>query len=376
MRSVIFVARNDLSHMFRARETWLWAFLMPLAFFYFIGTMSGGARSPSTRETLAVVVPPDAGFLAEHLERKLQRNYRVVRVTEEAAPARFRRSLRLPPGFTEQVLAGKPATVTLTLAEEGLAGDYDHFRVSRAVYTLLADLIVASRDGVAPRAEALAELERRAHSLTLAVEPAGPRRLTPRGFEQAVPGTMVMFILLAMLTSGGVWLVIERRQGILARLAATPLSREAIVAGKCAARWTLGVVQMAFAMLAGAMLFGVRWGPNWPAVVLLLALYAGLWAMVGVLLAGLARTEQQVIGLGVIAANVLAALGGCWWPIEITPLWAQKLALLFPTGWAMDALHKLVSFGEPAKAILPHLAATLTAALVAGQAAVRRFRFQ
>lgn len=185
-----------------------------------------------------------------------------------------------------------------------------------------------------------------------------------------------MFILLAMLTSGGVWLVIERRQGILARLAATPLSREAIVAGKCAARWTLGVVQMAFAMLAGAMLFGVRWGPNWPAVVLLLALYAGLWAMVGVLLAGLARTEQQVIGLGVIAANVLAALGGCWWPIEITPLWAQKLALLFPTGWAMDALHKLVSFGEPAKAILPHLAATLTAALVAGQAALRRFRFQ
>jgi ABC-type multidrug transport system permease subunit len=90
----------------------------------------------------------------------------------------------------------------------------------------------------------------------------------------------------------------------------------------------------------------------------------------------LARTEQQVVGLGVIAANVLAALGGCWWPIEITPLWTQKLALLFPTGWAMDALHKLVSFGEPAGAILPHLAAILTAALAAGWAASRRFRFQ
>lgn len=375
MRGAVFIARKDLGHMFRAWETWLWVFLMPLAFFYFIGTISGGARRPAARQTLAVVVPPDAGFLAEQLEGKLQQHYRVVGVSEDAAP-RFRRLLRLPAGFTGQVLAGKPVKVTLTLADEGLRGEYDRFRVSRAVYTLLADLIVASRSGAAPQAEALAEVQRRPRSLTLAVESAGAQRRPPAGFEQAVPGIMVMFLLLAMLTTGGVWLVIERNQGILARLAATPLSRATIVAGKCAARWILGLAQMAFAMLAGALLFGVRWGPNWPAIALLLALYAGLWAMLGLLLGSLARTQQQVIGLGVIAANLLAALGGCWWPIEITPLWAQKLALLFPTGWAMDAMHKLVSFGEPAEAILPHLAATLAAALAAGWAAARKFRFQ
>jgi ABC-type multidrug transport system permease subunit len=375
MRSVVFLARKDLGHMFRAWETWLWAFLMPLVFFYFIGTISGGAHSPAARQTLAVVVPPDAGFLAEQLEGKLQRHYQVVRTPEDAA-ARFRRSLRLPAGFTGQVLAGKPVKVTLRLSEEGMGGEYDRFRVSRAVYTLLADLIVASRGGSVPQAEALAEVQRRPRSLALSVESAGPQRRPPAGFEQAVPGTMVMFLLLVMLTTGGVWLVIERNQGILARLAAAPLSRGTIVAGKCAARWILGLVQMAFAMLAGALLFGVHWGRNWPAIVLLLALYAGLWAMLSLLLGSLARTEQQVVGLGVIAANVLAALGGCWWPIEITPLWAQKLALLFPTGWAMDALHKLVSFGEPAGAILPHLAAILTAALAAGWAASRRFRFQ
>jgi len=310
------------------------------------------------------------------LERKLQRHYQVVRLQQQSVSARFRRSLRLPPGFTARVLAGEPVKVTLTLAEEGLGGDYDRFRVTRAVYTLLAELIVLAKDGSLPQAEALAELDRRPRSLTLALESAGPRRSPPRGFEQAVPGTMVMFLLLSMLTSGGVWLVIERHQGILARLAATPMSRGTIVAGKCAARWVLGLLQMAFAMLVGAVFFGVRWGPNWHFIVLLLAFYAGLWAMVGILLGSLARTEQQVIGLGVIAANVLAALGGCWWPLEITPLWAQKLALLLPTGWAMDALHKLVSFGEPARTILPHLAATLVAALLAAWAAVPRFRFQ
>ncbi len=49
----------------------------------------------------------------------------------------------------------------------------------------------------------------------------------------------------------------------------------------------------------------------------------------------------KVSGLGVLMANGLAALGGCWWPIEVTPQWMQTI---MPTGWTMDAMHKLISF--------------------------------
>jgi ABC-type multidrug transport system permease subunit len=79
---------------------------------------------------------------------------------------------------------------------------------------------------------------------------------------------------------------------------------------------------------------------------------------------------------GVLGANVLAALGGCWWPIEITPVWMQGLARFLPTGTAMDALHRLVSFGSPATAALPHTIALVLGALVLGWLAVRIFRFQ
>ncbi|MGD0776595.1 MAG: hypothetical protein ABSC05_27585 [Candidatus Solibacter sp.] len=46
-----------------------------------------------------------------------------------------------------------------------------------------------------------------------------------------------------------------------------------------------------------------------------------------------------------IAANLLAAMGGCWWPIEVTPPWMQHAALLLPTGWAMDGLLNLLPRG-------------------------------
>ena len=40
MREARFIAGKDLKYMFRQRETILWAFFMPVLFFYFIGTQS------------------------------------------------------------------------------------------------------------------------------------------------------------------------------------------------------------------------------------------------------------------------------------------------------------------------------------------------
>ena len=146
--------------------------------------------------------------------------------------------------------------------------------------------------------------------------------------------------------------------------------------GKWGARMSLGVVQIAFAMIAGSLLFHVRWGPNLPMVVLVLLVYGSLAAALGMLVGNFGRTEGQVIGLGVIASNLFAGLGGCWWPIEITPLWTQKLELAFPTGWKMDALHKVMNFGASPASVLPNLCVTAAAALVAGYVLSRSFRFQ
>ena len=207
------------------------------------------------------------------------------------------------------------------------------------------------------------------------MESAGDAKKIILGYQQSVPGFIVMFTLQVSLTAGCVLLIAERRQGVLRRLAATPVSRASIVAGKLTSRLVVGLIQVGVAMLAGQWWFGMQWGgPNLWAVLVLLAAYTLLCAALGLLLSSIARNESQALAAGVITANLLAAMGGCWWPVELTPVWMQHAALLLPTGWIMDGLHKLISFGAAPSSVVPHVAALLCASLLAGCLAVRRFR--
>ncbi len=377
LRDAHYLARKDLRQMFRGRETWVWVFVMPVIFFYFIGTVTGGFSRPrSAVERIGLSAPADAGFLVDQFVRRLEAlGYKGERGDAQKLSA-YTRRITVPAGFTASVLADNQAVLKLSRAGGGLNADYDEIRVKRAAYEVLADLIVALKDNGQATPAAFEKLAAAPRQITLSVVPAGRRQTIPTGFQQAVPGTMVMFLLLVMFTSGSVSLLHERKEGILLRLASTPMSRGAVVMGKWLARWTLGLIQIAFAMLTGTLLFKVDWGPNLAAVVAILVAYGALAAAGGMLLGNFGKSEGQVIGLGVISSNILAMAGGCWWPAEITPLWAQRAGLALPTGWAMNAMHKLVSFGDAPLSVLPHFLAMTLAALVAGYILARRFRFQ
>lgn len=375
LRAALFVARKDLKWLLRQKPTLVWTFLMPPVFFFFIGTITGGfAGGGDERPALAFAAPEPAGFLAEELARRLEDEGYEVRRTAAVDTTAVRR-LVLPAGFTDSLMAGR--RVRATLEREGEldpSARWDQIRVARAVYGLLGDAALAEQAGEVD-ASALARERERPRTLVLATWAAGRREEPPAGFQQAVPGTMVMFTLLVLLTSGAVLLVIERQQGLLRRVASTPLPRAGVVLGKWGARMGLALVQIAFAVLLGSLLFDVDWGPDVGMVAIVLFAWAALCAGIAIVSGNLVRTEGQAIALGVFAANILAALGGCWWPIEITPGWAQKLALAIPTGWTMNALHELMSFQAGALAALPHVVALTVAALAVGWAATRTFRY-
>jgi len=377
-RNTWFIATKDLKYTLRAREAIVWVFVMPIVFFYFIGTITGGFRAgPKQVERIAIQADESSGFLVDQMTLRLEeRDYEVVRPDSAHQFAAYSRRLTVPEAFTDSVLSGVQSSLGFANESTGMTQDYHSIRVQRAVYTLLADLIVIGTQSGAVTPEAFDSLNAMPRTLSLEVKPAGERKHIPTGFEQAIPGIMVMFTLMVMATSGSILLVIERRQGLLRRLAYTPISKMSIVLGKWGGKWFTGIVQIAFAMIAGTLIFKMDWGPDLGAVIAVMLVYGALMAAVGIILGNIARSEGQAVGIGVIAANVLAALGGCWWPIEITPSWMQKLQLFLPTGWAMDALHKLISFGAGPSSVLPHLIGMTIGCVVLVAVGTRIFRFE
>ncbi len=378
LRDAFYIALQDTRFMLRRRETLIWVFVMPVVFFYMIGTITSGfGPGGATEEWLAIRSGESPGFVEAQLERRLtDQGYSISHPQDETDFEGYDRRMIVPAGMTESVLAGEPVEVRFVRRGAGPFTLHDKVRVSRATYTLLADLIVATEQDGSISAASIDRVNATPRALTLDVKPAGQRKVIPTGFTQAVPGTMVMFTLIVLLTSGSVLLVVERREGLLRRLASTPISRSAVVWGKWGGRVVLGWVQLGFAMLVGRFLFKTDWGPHLGAVILLLMIYAGLIAWFAILLGTLARTEGQAVGLGILTTNVLAPLGGCWWPIEVTPDWMQQLANFLPTGWAMDAMHKIVIFGNGPSTIVPHLVTMVAVSLITAWISAKQFRFQ
>ena len=373
------VAWHDLRLNLRQKETLLWTFLMPALFFWFIGTVTSGFSGGSSAPAVALRSGQDAGFVADELAARLEDGGAAVVHPDEATDGTpfddYRRRIEVPERLTERVLSGEPVTLTFKRREAGLGADLDAFRVQRATFGVLADLITLAATGEQIDADAMRDLRTRERTLEVDVSVAGNLTKVPTGFQQAVPGTMVMFTLVVLLTSGASILIGERKSGALLRLAAAPIPRGSVVLGKWLGNLMLGGIQVSFAVLLGTFAFGVEWGPEPLALAAVLAVYAGMIAAIAILLGNLARSEGQAVGLAVVAGNVLGALGGCWWPIEVTPQAMQTIAMFLPTGWTMDALHRLMAFGQPAASVMPHVAGMALATVVCGWLAARTFRF-
>jgi ABC-2 type transport system permease protein len=378
MRRVLFLARTDLWKGLRAREVLVWTFAMPILFFFFFSRMGGGAGSRGSGDTLRLESAGPGGVLALELERRLEdEDFALERAVPGEVPEREpRRVLEVPADLTARALAGQTTTLRLRRASEGFSADFDDVRVGRALYTALLDLAVLRAAGEPIEAASFARLREAPRALALDVRPAGERRTPPSGKQQSIPGTMVMFTLILLLTGGSVPIVLERRAGLLRRLASTPIGRGEIVAGRWLSNFALGLIQLAWALVIGTLLFDMDWGPHPVAVALVLVPWAGLCSGFALVLSSLSRSEGQVVGVGVLASNLLAALGGCWWPIEIAPGWMQALARLLPTGWIMDALHELINFQHAPASVWPQALALALGALVATWVGARLFRYE
>lgn len=204
------------------------------------------------------------------------------------------------------------------------------------------------------------------------------RQAEQRGYQaNSVAGMAVMMLLFGLIHCGGT-LLDEQESGTLDRLRLAPGASAAILGGKFAFTWIIGIAQLVILFLYARVVFDT---PIFRAPVALVVLSSATAAAVtgfGVLFAVVSRSRKQLEGLSTIVVLSMSALGGSWWPLAITPEWYQKLGHFTLNAWAMDGYQGIFWYGKGLAGILPEIGVltgiALTTSLLAWRLWERRMR--
>lgn len=188
-----------------------------------------------------------------------------------------------------------------------------------------------------------------------------------------IPGYLVMFVFFTAAFSAA-QLVKERQNHTLERILTSSANREAILGGVFLGTVAKGIIQITIFWAVGILFFNLDMGVSPLAAILLSILMILMSSAFGVMLSTFVKTENSASSIGVLTSLILAPLGGCWWPLFVTPKWMQFISKITPHAWATTGFNKLLVFGGDFNSVVLNMLVLVGFMVVFGLIAVVRFR--
>ncbi len=393
------IAWKDMQILFKDRGAVVQIFLLPLLFIVvFSGALAAiGSGGEEDTRILLPVVNLDGGEAAQTLLDGLDAagGVRVERYEQAQAQAlldenKLARVLTIPARFTADIAdnhqvtlrfvnhpdADPEETEAVRLVIEGVARDMSLESQILASLQQMGDMQANAPEEfqvfTAERtiAQARSQFERSRTQPLVAVvqmvpgQPEGEREEMPDAVQLAVPGFTVLFVFLtAQATARSIY--DEKKVGSFRRLLAAPMSKASLLAGKMLPNFMTGLIQTAviFAFgIIGMRLLGLTpmtLGDAPLAVVLIAVLVALCSSAFGILIAAIARTENQIGGLSSVFLWVMGILGGCFIPLFILENFLGPLPKIVPHYWANRAFNDLLVRGLGLADVTTEMAALL-----------------
>lgn len=408
---VIDLALKDLLQVVRDHKSALFLVVMPILFTLFFGLLFGSEAADDPRLPVGLVDHDQNGALSAGLQSLLEASdavrplvlegNEVDKAVDLVHDEKLAAAVIVPAGFSEQTLrpdsgqalaSGEPRLVLI--ADPGTPGGRAASNAVQAAVTRLLGTVETARlsakayearhpfeDKAARRVyldEALA-LVSEAWSqspLTVAVERTGDEeKMTSNVYTQSSPGMLIQFAVFGLNTSAMV-LVLERKSRTLQRLLTTPITRAEVIAGHVLAMFVLAFLQQAILVVLGQLAFGVDYMRDSLATLLVMMTLALWTASLGLLIGAVSKGEEQVIMWSLVAMFVFSAMGGAWFPLDVTGRAFATIGHLTPTAWAMDGFQNIVLRGLGLSSVLLPAGILLAYAGAFFGLAVWRFRFE
>lgn len=176
-----------------------------------------------------------------------------------------------------------------------------------------------------------------------------------RYVDWVLPGIIGMNVMFSSLFGVGYVIVRYRKNGVLKRLNATPLTAFEFITAQLLSRI---VTVLIFGLI---LLFGAKWLFGTPMIgslwLLMATLLLGAFALVslGLLVAARLRSEEFTGGLLNMATWPMMGLSEVWFPLEGAPYFIHQIASFLPLTHLVQAMREIMIDGANVTAVSDHL---------------------
>lgn len=197
-----------------------------------------------------------------------------------------------------------------------------------------------------------------------------------RYVDWVVPGVLAINVMFSSLWGVG-WVIVRyRKNGVLRRLRATPLTAGEFLVAQILSR-LLVVSSVTLLVFVGtdALLDFPMHGSH---LALALVFLAGAIALLslGLAVASRVRSEELADGLLNLISWPMMILSGVWFSLEGTNVWAQRLAELLPVTHMVDAARRIMLDGAGLADVSGEIIGLLGFGILLLVIAARAFRWQ
>lgn len=189
------------------------------------------------------------------------------------------------------------------------------------------------------------------------------------------PGLLGMNIMFGAVFGVSYVIVRYRKNGVLKRLSATPLMPFEYLSAQVASRLFLTAFTTLIIFGGSMALFQFQVRGSWLALLLLFFWGSASLVSLGVMVAARTESEELVGGLLNMATFPMMFLSEVWFSLEGSPVWLQKVALLFPLTHLITGARKVMNDGAGLADIWVHLLVLMTLTLVFLTVGARLFRW-
>jgi ABC-2 type transport system permease protein len=161
------------------------------------------------------------------------------------------------------------------------------------------------------------------------------------GDDFAIPAQLVMFAFFLAPYTGFLFFR-DHMWKTWTRLRASPATALDIVLGKAFPMVVVGVLQATGLLVFGGVVLDLHLRGELAPLVALAVIYAIVCVAIGVALAAVLRTVEQLNAFGFLGATLAGAIGGALVPLATLPHWIRHAAPATPQYWAMRGVSDIV----------------------------------